>query len=168
MTESLSDAFVFFGATGDLAYKQIFPALQAMIQHGHLDMRIIGVAKSGWTLDQLKDRARNSIQEHGRFEADAFAELTARLQYIDGDYNDHTTYERLRQTLANARRPLHYLAIPPSMFARVAEGLAKSGCTKDARIIVEKPFGRDLASAQALNRTLHEVFPESALSLIHI
>ena len=158
-----SDAFVFFGATGDLAYKQIFPALQAMIQRGHLDMPIIGVAKSGWNVDQLKGRARDSIKEHGRFEADAFAELTARLQYIDGDYNDHTTYERLRQTLANARRPLHYLAIPPSMFARVAEGLAKSGCTKDARIIVEKPFGRDLASAQELNRTVHQFFPEPAV-----
>lgn len=161
-----SDAFVFFGATGDLAYKQIFPALQAMIQHGHLEMPIIGVAKSGWTLDQLKDRARDSIKRHGRFEVDAFAELAARLQYIDGDYNDQATYERLRQTLANAPRPLHYLAIPPSMFGRVAEGLAKSECTKDARIIVEKPFGRDLASAQALNRTIHQFFPERAVCRI--
>src|SRR5436309_1974395 len=162
MTASLSDAFVFFGATGDLAYKQIFPALQAMILHGHLDMPIIGVAKSGWTLDQLKDRARDSIKEHGRLEVDAFAKLAARLQYIDGDYNDQATYARLRQTLGNAQRPLHYLAIPPSMFATVAEGLAKSGSTKDGRIIVEKPFGRDLASAQALNRTIHQFFPEPA------
>ena len=113
-----SDAFVFFGATGDLAYKQIFPALQAMIQRGHLDMPIIGVAKAGWNLDQLKDRARDSIREHGKFDAEAFAELAARLQYIDGDYNDQATYERLRQTLANAQRPLHYLAIPPSMLPR--------------------------------------------------
>src|ERR1051326_7207657 len=156
MTVSLSDAFVFFGATGDLAYKQIFPALQAMIRHGHLDMPIIGVAKSGWTLDQLKERAGDSIKEHGRFEADAFAKLVARLQYIDGDYNDQATYDRLRQMLGNSQRPLHYLAIPPSMFARVAEGLAKSECAKEARIIVEKPFGRDLASAQALNRTIHQ------------
>ena len=163
---SLSDAFVFFGATGDLAYKQIFPALQAMIQHGHLDMPIIGVSKSGWDLDQLKDRARDSIKEHGRFEVDAFAKLAARLQYIDGDYNDQATYERLRQTLANAQRPLHYLAIPPSMFGKVAEGLAKSECTKQARIIVEKPFGRDLASAQALNRTIHQFFPEPAVCRI--
>src|SRR6185369_6186001 len=125
MTASLSDAFVFFGATGDLAYKQIFPALQAMIQHGHMDMLIIGVAKSGWTLDQLKERARASIKEHGRFESNAFANLAGRLRYIDGDYNDQATYERLRQTLANAQRPLHYLAIPPSMFGTVAEGLAK-------------------------------------------
>ena len=166
MTASLSDAFVFFGATGDLAYKQIFPALQAMIQHGNLDMPIIGVAKSGWTLDQLKERARDSIKEHGRFEVDAFAKLAARLQYIDSDYNDQATYQRLRQTLANSERPLHYLAIPPSMFATVAEGLAKCGCTKDARIIVEKPFGRDLASAQALNRTIHQFFPEPAVCRI--
>jgi glucose-6-phosphate 1-dehydrogenase len=166
MTGSLSDAFVFFGATGDLAYKQIFPALQAMIQRDHMRMPIIGVAKSGWTLDQLKERARDSIKQHGEFDADAFAKLAARLQYIDGDYNDKATYERLRQTLANAQRPLHYLAIPPSMFATVAEGLAKSGCSKDARIIVEKPFGRDLASAQALNRTIHQFFPERAVCRI--
>src|ERR1051326_4309993 len=166
MTSALSDAFVFFGATGDLAYKQIFPALQAMIQHGHMDMPIIGVAKSGWTLDQLKDRARDSIREHGRFEVEALAKLVARLQYIDSDYNDEATYQRLRQTLADAQRPLHYLAIPPSMFATVAEGLAKSGCTKDARIIVEKPFGRDLASARALNRSIHQFFPEPAVCRI--
>src|ERR1043165_6661128 len=103
MTASLSDAFVFFGATGDLAYKQIFPALQAMVQRGHMDMPIIGVAKSGWTMDQLKQRARDSIKEHGRFEVDAFAKLAARLQYIDGDYNDQETYERLRQTLATPK-----------------------------------------------------------------
>jgi len=166
ITSRQSDAFVFFGATGDLAYKQIFPALQAMIQRGHLDMPIIGVAKAGWNLDQLKDRARDSIREHGKFDAEAFAELAARLQYIDGDYNDQATYERLRQTLANAQRPLHYLAIPPSMFGKVAEGLAKSECTKQARIIVEKPFGRDLASAQALNRTIHRFFPEPAVCRI--
>jgi glucose-6-phosphate 1-dehydrogenase len=166
MTASLSDAFVFFGATGDLAYKQIFPALQAMIQHGHLDMPIIGVAKSGWTLDQLKNRARDSIEKHDRLEVDAFAKLVARLQYIDSDYNDQATYERLRQTLANVQRPLHYLAIPPSTFATVTEGLARSGCTQDARIIVEKPFGRDLASAQALNRTIHRFFPEAAVCRI--
>jgi glucose-6-phosphate 1-dehydrogenase len=129
-------------------------------------MPIIGVAKSGWTLDQLKDRARDSIKEHGRFEVDAFAKLVARLQYIDGDYNDQATYERLRQMLGNTPRPLHYLAIPPSMFARVAEGLAKSECAKAARIIVEKPFGRDLASAQALNRSIHQFFPEAAVCRI--
>jgi glucose-6-phosphate 1-dehydrogenase len=166
MAADHSDALVFFGATGDLAYKQIFPAMQAMVQRGHLDMPIIGVAKQGWNLDQLKARARASIEEHGKFEAGAFAKLAAHLQYIDGDYNDQATYACLRKALANAQRPLHYLAIPPSMFATVAEGLAKSGCAKAARIIVEKPFGRDLVSAQELNRTIHQVFPERSVCRI--
>lgn len=163
MTSRASDALVFFGATGDLAYKQIFPALQAMIRHGHLDLPIVGVAKSEWTLDQLRARARDSLARHGGVSDEAFAKLSARLQYIDGDYADDATYRRLRQALGDAARPLHYLAIPPSMFATVIEGLAKSGCAKDARVIVEKPFGRDLASAQSLNRTLHRTFPESAV-----
>jgi len=145
MTVAHSDALVFFGATGDLAYKQIFPALQAMVRHGRLDVPVIGVAKAGWNLDQLKARARDSVEKHGGMDADAFAKLSARLQYIDGDYRDQSTYERLRQTLGDAQRPLHYLAIPPSMFATVAEGLAKSGCANNAKVVVEKPFGRDLA-----------------------
>lgn len=158
-----SDALVFFGATGDLAYKQIFPALQAMIRRGHLELPIIGVAKSNWNLDQLRARARDSLDKHGGLDPAAFAKLSARLQYIDSDYGNDATYERLRRALGGATRPLHYLAIPPGMFAVVIEGLAKSGCAKDARVIVEKPFGRDLASAQALNRTLHQFFPESAI-----
>ena len=158
-----SDAFVFFGATGDLAYKKIFPALQAMIRHGGLDMSIIGMARAGWTLDRLRERARDSLTHNGGVDADAFAKLSARLQYVNGDYHDPATYERLKHALNGAARPLHYLAIPPSMFGTVVQGLAKAGCAKDARVIVEKPFGRDLASAQALNRTLHEVFPESAV-----
>jgi glucose-6-phosphate 1-dehydrogenase len=158
-----SDALVLFGATGDLAYKQIFPALQAMVRRGHLDLPVIGVAKSGWSLDQLKARARDSVEKHGGIDADAFGKLSARLQYIDGDYRDRSTYERLRQTLADAQRPLHYLAIPPSMFEIVAEGLAKSSCADNARVVVEKPFGRDLASAQSLNGTLHQFFSESAI-----
>ena len=158
-----SDALVFFGATGDLAYKQIFPALQAMIRRGHLELPIIGVAKSNWNLDQLRARARDSLDKHGGLDPAAFAKLSARLQYIDSDYANEATYERLRQALGGATRPLHYLAIPPGMFAVVIEGLAKSGCANDARVIVEKPFGRDLASAQALNRTLHQSFPESAI-----
>lgn len=158
-----SDAFVFFGATGDLAYKQIFPALQALIRHGQLDMPIIGMARAGWTLDRLRDRARDSLEHNGGVDPDAFAKLSARLQYVGGDYQDSAMYGRLRQALAGAARPLHYLAIPPSMFATVVQGLASAGCAKDARVIVEKPFGRDLASAQALNRTLHEVFAESAV-----
>ncbi len=162
--ESLhSDALVFFGATGDLAYKQIFPTLQAMIRHGHLDVPIVGVAKSGWNLDQLRARARDSLEHHGGVDEAAFAKLSANLRYIDGDYRDPTTYTHLREALGNATRPLHYLAIPPSMFATVAEGLAASGCATNARVVVEKPFGRDLASAQELNRTLHRVFPESSI-----
>ena len=163
MTNSSSQAFVFFGATGDLAYKKIFPALQTLIRAGDLDMPIIGMARAGWTLDKLRGRARDSLERNGGIDDDAFAKLSAQLQYVDGDYEDPATYRRLKQALGGAARPLHYLAIPPSMFGAVVQGLAKAGCAEDARIIVEKPFGRDLASAQALNRTLHEVFPESAV-----
>jgi glucose-6-phosphate 1-dehydrogenase len=163
MAPTTSDALVFFGATGDLAYKKIFPALQAMIRSGALDMPIIGMARAGWTLDKLRDRAKASLEHNGGVDADAFAKLSAQLQYVDGDYTHAATYDRLKQALGNATRPLHYLAIPPSMFAPVVQGLAKSGCAKDAKVVVEKPFGRDLASAQALNRTLHDVFPESAI-----
>jgi glucose-6-phosphate 1-dehydrogenase len=158
------DAFVFFGATGDLAYKKIFPALHNMVKHGSLKCPVIGVAKSGWTLDQLKARARESIQTHGGGVNDkAFAELMQLLQYIDGDYSDPATFTRLRQQLGNAKSPVHYLAIPPTMFATVVEQLQKSGCAEGARIIIEKPFGHDLASAKELNRILHSVFPESRI-----
>lgn len=158
-----SDALVFFGATGDLAYKQIFPALQALVRRDHFNMPIIGVARAGWSLDQFQAHAKASLQEHGGVDAAAFAKLAALLRYVDGDYTDAKTYIALRQALGAAKRPLYYLAIPPSMFTTVVEGLAKSGGVKDARVIVEKPFGRDLASAQALNRTLHAFFPESAI-----
>jgi glucose-6-phosphate 1-dehydrogenase len=163
MTASSSDAFVFFGATGDLAYKKIFPALQAMIRHGNLDIPIIGMARAGWTLEKLRDRARDSLEQNGGVDDDAFGKMSAQLKYVDGDYGDHATFERLKQALGGALRPLHYLAIPPSMFGAVVQGLAKVGCDRGARVVVEKPFGRDLASAQALNRTLHEVFLESAV-----
>ena len=158
-----SDALVFFGATGDLAYKQIFPALQAMIRHGHLDVPIIGVAGRPWTSDQLRDRARQSLEEHGGVDQAAFEKLSARLQYVSGDYNKPETYERLREALGGAGHPLHYLAIPPSMFAPVVEGLGKSGCANGARVVVEKPFGRDLKSARELNQILSSVFPEAAI-----
>jgi glucose-6-phosphate 1-dehydrogenase len=158
-----SDAFVFFGATGDLAYKKIFPALQGMIKRGELDMPLIGMSRGGWSLDRLRERAHDSLRDNGGVDADAFARLSAQLQYIDGDYNDPATYERLKQGLDGASRPIHYLAIPPSMFGTVVQGLAAAGCNDGARVIVEKPFGRDLASAQALNRELHQVFPESAV-----
>ena len=158
-----ADAFVFFGATGDLAYKQIFPALQAMIRHGQLNMPIIGVAKSGWGVEQLRQRARDSLHEHGGVDEAAFQQLVERLQYIDGDYADASTYTQLRQALGEAARPLHYLAIPPSMFTAVIGGLEKADCTDNARVVLEKPFGRDLASAQALNATLHKTFSERAI-----
>jgi glucose-6-phosphate 1-dehydrogenase len=163
MTPRSSDAFVFFGATGDLAYKQIFPALQALIRRGDLHMPIVGVARAGWSLDKLRERARSSLQEHGGVDERAFARLCAQLKYVGGDYRDAATYERLGQALDGAARPLHYLAIPPSLFGTVVQGLAKAGCATNARVIVEKPFGRDLASAQALNRAVHEVFPESSV-----
>ena len=163
MAAQHSDAFVFFGATGDLAYKKIFPALQAMTRRGHLDMPVIGVAKRDWTSDQLRARARESLEKHGGVDTDAFAKLSARLQYISGDYANETTYGHLRKALGDAKRPLYYLAIPPSEFETVVQRLAKSGCSQDARVIVEKPFGRDLASSQALNQTLQQFFPESAI-----
>ena len=158
-----SDALVFFGATGDLAHKQIFPALQALVKRHGLDIPIVGVAKAGWNLDQLKARARDSISQHGSMDEAAFAKLSTLLQYVDGDYADPATFTRLRELLGQSKRPLHYLAIPPSMFAAVAEGLAKAGCAADARVVVEKPFGRDLPSAIGLNRILDQFFPESAI-----
>jgi glucose-6-phosphate 1-dehydrogenase len=163
MTPLTSDAFVFFGATGDLAYKKIFPALYAMARRSGLDIPIIGMARAGWTLDKLRARARESIQNGGDYDAECFEKFAAQLRYVDGDYTDPATYTKLKQALGLATRPIHYLAIPPSMFASVVQGLAKSGCADNARVIVEKPFGRDLATAQALDRTLHEVFPESAI-----
>ncbi|HWY94273.1 MAG TPA: glucose-6-phosphate dehydrogenase [Steroidobacteraceae bacterium] len=163
MTQLNSDAFVFFGATGDLAYKKIFPALYAMARRSGLDIPIIGMARAGWTLDKLRARARDSIEHSGDFEPGCFDRLAAQLRYVDGDYTDPATYAKLKQALGPATRPIHYLAIPPSMFASVVQGLAKSGCADNARVIVEKPFGRDLASAQSLDRTLHQVFPESSI-----
>ena len=158
-----SDALVFFGATGDLAYKKIFPALQTLIQHGHLDAPVVGVAKAGWSLEQLKARARDSLVKHGGLDEAAFAKLVARLKYVDGDYNDESTFTQLRQALGDSQRPLHYLAIPPSLFGTVAEHLASSGCAQDARVVIEKPFGRDLESARKLNNILHETFEESRI-----
>ncbi len=158
-----ADALVFFGATGDLAYKQIFPALQVLVQRGTLDVPVVGVAKSGWNLDQLRARAEESLTDHGGVDPAAFAKLSSLLRYVDGDYRDPATFATLRECMGAAQRPLHYLAIPPSMFGPVAEGLAGSGCAQNARVVVEKPFGRDLASAKELNRILHKVFPEEGI-----
>jgi glucose-6-phosphate 1-dehydrogenase len=163
MTTLKSDAFVFFGATGDLAYKKIFPALYAMVRRSGLDIPIIGMGRAGWTLDKLRARARESVEQGGDYEAGCFDKLSTLLRYVDGDYTDPATYTKLKQALGLAARPIHYLAIPPSMFGSVVQGLAKSGCADNARVIVEKPFGRDLATAQALDRTLHEVFSEPTI-----
>jgi glucose-6-phosphate 1-dehydrogenase len=154
-----SDAFVFFGATGDLAFKQIFPALAGLIGDGALDLPIVGVARSG-DLESLRQRARRSLQEHGIADEAVARALTDRLHYVKGSDEDVETFHALRQELGAARHPLHYLAIPPALFGRVVANLEASGCAAGARIIVEKPFGHDLASAKALNRTVHEVFAE--------
>lgn len=164
MSKQRSDALVFFGASGDLAYKKIFPALQAMARRGKLDFPVIGVAKSSWTRDQLIERARASVIEHGGGEdKEAFARLVSQLRYVDGDYNDPTTFTRLKAELDHQSRPIHYLAIPPSMFPTVVGQLAEANATKNARVIVEKPFGRDLASAKDLNRTLRSFFEEDSI-----
>jgi len=163
MAQPQSDALVVFGVTGDLAFKQIFPALQAMVRHGHLSVPVLGVARSEYNLEQLRARARQSVEQHGKFEPDAFRKLCGLLRFVGGDYEDPTTYERLKETLAGCQRPLYYLAIPPSLFTTVVEGIARVGAATNARVVVEKPFGRDLASAQVLNVTLHQFFPESAI-----
>jgi glucose-6-phosphate 1-dehydrogenase len=162
-----SDALVFFGATGDLAYKKVFPALYGMTKKGHLGVPVIGVASSSWSVDELRKRAHDSIEEHGGGIDDkaAFEKLSRSMSYVDGDYRDAKTYTAIHDRLGavGSERPAHYLAIPPSLFPTVVEGLGTSGCAKDARVIVEKPFGRDLASAKELNRVLHSVFPEQSI-----
>ena len=156
-----SDALVFFGATGDLAYKKIFPALQSMVLRRNLNIPIIGVAFSNWTSEQLQNRARESIKAHcPDVSEDDFARLAKLLRYVDGDYQKADTFDKLRGELGDAKRPIHYLAIPPSLFPTVIEGLGKSGCANNARVIVEKPFGRDLFSAHSLNSVMHSVFAE--------
>jgi len=164
MKAAHSDAFVFFGASGDLAYKKIFPALYHMTRRGHLEMPVIGVANSPWTLEQFQARARDSLKEHVKpLDEEVVGKLVGRLRYVRGDYSDGATFETLRHELGDAAHPTHYLAIPPSVFGTVVTGLAKSGAANGARLVVEKPFGRDLASARALNQTLHAGFDESAI-----
>ena len=165
MPEPQSDAFVFFGASGDLAYKKIFPALYAMTRRGHLDMPVIGVANSPLSLEQFKARARDSLNQHGggKLEEPVVGKLLERLRYVRGDYTDPSTYDSIKRELQGACRPTHYLAIPPSLFGTVVDGLGKSRCADGARLVVEKPFGRDLQSARELNHTLHNVFPEKAI-----
>ena len=163
MNNSCSDTLVFFGATGDLAYKKIFPALQAMVKRGNLNVPVIGVAKAGWNLDQLKARAKDSLEKHGGIDPAAFEKLSGLLRYVDGDYNDAATFQALRKELGHAQRPAYYLAIPPAAFEVVIEQLSRTGCTGSARMIIEKPFGRDLASARELNAILLKTFDETAI-----
>jgi glucose-6-phosphate 1-dehydrogenase len=163
MTGSHSDALVFFGATGDLAYKKIFPALQAMSKRGNLDIPIVGVAKAGWNVDQLRARARESVEKHGGLDREAFDRICRLLRYVDGDYHDSATFQQLRKELGPSERPAFYLAIPPALFGLVTQNLACTNCSNGSRVIVEKPFGTDLASARELNRILLGTFPESAV-----
>jgi glucose-6-phosphate 1-dehydrogenase len=167
MTDVRSDGFVFFGASGDLAYKKVFPALHALTRKGRLDLPIIGVARAPWTVAELRGRATESIEKSGAIKTpedrQALVKLLERLRYVAGEYSDAGTYAALRRELGGVERPTHYLAIPPSAFATVVDGLGRSGAAKGARIVVEKPFGRDLTSARALNRTLHTIFDERAI-----
>jgi len=163
MNVSHSDALVFFGVTGDLAYKKIFPSLQGMVKRGQLNVPVIGVARSGWTHDQLRARARDSLEKHGGVDHAAFDKLSGLLRYVAVDYQHPESFQAIRKELGSAVRPAHYLAIPPTMFELVVEQLAKSGCTQGARVIIEKPFGHDLDSAQELNRTLLATFDEKAI-----
>jgi glucose-6-phosphate 1-dehydrogenase len=160
MNQKNSDALVFFGASGDLAYKKIFPALQAMVRAGRINIPVIGVAKSGWKRDQLIARAKASVTEHGGLDSGAFGRLVDLLHYVDGDYNDPATFAQLRVELGAARQPVHYLAIPPTLFETVIHQLGESGCANGARIVIEKPFGQDLATARELNSVVHRTFSE--------
>jgi glucose-6-phosphate 1-dehydrogenase len=169
MSDVQSDALVFFGATGDLAYKKIFPALQAMVKRGHLNVPVIGVAKSGWNLENFRARAKDSIEQHGGIDREAFDRLNGLLRYVDGGYEDAATFKAIKRALGTVQRPAHYLAIPPALFEIVVEQLAASGCAAapgcgdGVRVVVEKPFGHDLESAKNLNKILHSVFPESSI-----
>jgi glucose-6-phosphate 1-dehydrogenase len=163
MSEPASDALVLFGATGDLAYKKLYPSLQAMVKRGHLNVPVIGVSRAGWNLDQLKARARESVERHGGLDPAAFEKLAGLLRYVDGDYNDAPTFQAIRRELGPAERPAYYLAIPPAIFGVVVQQISNAGSPEGARVIVEKPFGRSLASAQALNRILLATFSEDRI-----
>jgi len=160
VSHTKADALVLFGVTGDLAYKKIFPALQRMVRSGILDVPVIGVARGGWTLDRLRERIRESVEEHGGVDPEGFPRLMKLLRYVEGDYSDPSTFESLRAALGAAKAPLHYMAIPPELFEEVVRQLERSGCRTGARLVLEKPFGRDLASARRLNAVLHRCFGE--------
>ena len=154
-----ADAIVVFGITGDLAGQKIIPALQAMVRRGSLDVPIVGVARSGWDLDTFRSHVRTALEGRADFDEAWFDRLASRLRYVDGDYTDPDTFDRLRQALGDRRRPLHYLAIPPSLYETVIGQLDRIGCAEGS-VVVEKPFGRDLASARHLNQVVTSVFPE--------
>ncbi|HET6325853.1 MAG TPA: glucose-6-phosphate dehydrogenase [Planctomycetaceae bacterium] len=163
MNDARSDVLVVFGATGDLAYKKIFPSLQSMVRRGHLNVPVIGVAKSGWNIEQFRQRAHDSIKTHGEFDQQTFDRLSKLLRYVDGDYADEATFEALKKELGNAQRATFYLAIPPALFGEVVQQLGKTHCSGNARVVIEKPFGRDLESARALNKILLGTFDESSI-----
>src|ERR1700722_7500861 len=163
MTQAKSDALGVFGATGDLAFKKIFPSLQSMVRRGNLNVPVFGVAKSGWNLDQFRQRAKDSIQEHSQFDPQEFDKLSKLLRYVDGDYSDPATFTALIKELRDAHSPTFYLAIPPALFGLVVEQLGKAKCAGNARVVIEKPFGRDLDSAQALNKILLGTFDEHSI-----
>ncbi|HSN72043.1 MAG TPA: glucose-6-phosphate dehydrogenase [Steroidobacteraceae bacterium] len=164
MQQEAADALALFGATGDLARKKIYPALYALERRNALGVPLVAVAREGWSLEKVRQYATDSIREYGGdFDASLCSRLTERLRYVEGDYRDPGAFARLREALAHARRPMHYLAIPPSLFATVIDGLADSGCAEGARLVIEKPFGRDLASALELNAVLDRVFREEAI-----
>jgi glucose-6-phosphate 1-dehydrogenase len=163
MSAPASDALVLFGASGDLAFKKIFPAVRELARSGALQVPVVGVGRSGWTIEKLRERMRASWQAHGGLDESLFERVAGQLRYVDGDYREPATFDRICGVLDDAERPLFYLAIPPSMFTPVIEGLGRIACARQARVVVEKPFGRDLASAQALNATLHRLFAETAI-----
>ncbi len=164
MSAPRADALVFYGATGDLALKKIFPALHRMVRAGTLDMPVIGIAREGWSLERLQARARESVEAHGDgVDGDAFPRLMRMLRYVEGDYEVPATFDALKRALGDARSPVHYMAIPPTLFEEIVKQLGRTGCNSGARLILEKPFGRDLASARRLNAILHSLFDERAI-----
>jgi glucose-6-phosphate 1-dehydrogenase len=163
MIAATSDALVLFGATGDLAHKKIYPALLGLIRRGLFDIPLICVTRRGWDVGQMRGHIRENLESHGSVDEAAYAKLSGLLRHVDGDYQDAATLGRLSAALGEAQRPLCYLAIPPGMFPAVVESLSKLGCASGGRIVVEKPFGRDLASARSLNQTLHKYFDEAAV-----
>ncbi|TDQ18967.1 glucose-6-phosphate 1-dehydrogenase [Algoriphagus boseongensis] len=163
MAQVKSDALVFYGATGDLAYKKIFPALHMMVKRGNLDVPIIGVARGDYDLEKLRARAKESIEKHGNYEEESFQKFCSKLEFVGGDYTDPETFKRIRKGLGSAKNPTHYLAIPPVLFPKIIEQLSLSGCADGARIIVEKPFGSNYETARELNKILLSRFSENSI-----